>query len=135
MCSISQASHGSAAAPLAALTRHSWEVNAEIPELLADPGVAAELATIPGDALPEHVVTLLASADRATASATVLTGTVEATGGRSAGRPIVGRDASTARFLEVEAGLSVGSAKAIVARARDSAGSTPASRSPGCPLT
>jgi hypothetical protein len=119
MCSIGQQSHGSNAARLAALSAHSLEVSAEIAAMLADPDVLAELAAIPGDALPEHVVTLLASADRATASATVLTGTVEATSGRSAGKLIAGRYASTSRFLEVEAGLSAASARAIVGRARD----------------
>jgi hypothetical protein len=70
------------------------EVSAEIAAMLADPDVLAELAAIPGDASPSHVVTLLASADRASASATLLTGTVEA-------------------------GLSAASARAIVGRARD----------------
>jgi hypothetical protein len=119
MCSIIRQSHGSGAARLAALVGHSAEVIAEIAELAADPDVLAELASLQGDSLAEHVVTLLGSADRATASATVLTGQVEASGGRAAGKLIAGTYASTTRFLEVEAGVSATTARAIVGRARD----------------
>ena len=122
MCSITQQTRGSGAARVAALVAHSLEVNAEIAELLADPAVAAELAALSataGDGPADHVTTLLASADRACASATVLTGYVDAAGGRSTGTLIAGTYASTTRFLEVEGGPSQKSASAMVARARD----------------
>ena len=72
------------------------------------PDVAAELAT-----------TLLAAADRATAAATVLAGQVVATTGPGTGCLIAGRFASARRWLEVEAGLAPGHARAVLARGRD----------------
>jgi hypothetical protein len=50
---------------------------------------------------------------------TVVTGHVEAGGGRGSGCLIAGRYASTSRFLQVETGMSKKTASATIARARD----------------
>src|SRR6476646_8102147 len=98
MCSITQQSHGSPAARLAALTVHAEQVAAEIADLVGDLDLVADVASIPGDAVASQGIALLAAADRATAAATVLVGHLDAGTGRGSGGLIRGRYASIVRF-------------------------------------
>ncbi len=78
-----------------------------------------DLGAVPPDVAADLAVALLRGADRGAAAATVLAGHVTATTGPGTGSLIHGRYASPQRWLEVEAGLSPSSAKAVLARARD----------------
>jgi hypothetical protein len=132
MCSITD--HAAAApvpaAGLAALVAHEVEVGDLIAALLRDPRVASraerqpartgvDVGELPPDLAAELCTALLAVADRATAAATVLAGHVAASTGPGTGTLVAGTYASPRRWLELEAGLSPSSAKAVLARARD----------------
>jgi hypothetical protein len=119
MCSIVEAPTRSAGSRLAALVGHMGELGAEVAALLADPETAAEIAALPGDALAGFVTSLASMVDAGTAALTVVTGHVDAGGGRGSGCLIAGRYASTSRFLQVETGMSKQTASATIARARD----------------
>jgi hypothetical protein len=119
MCSIVEAPAGSVGSRLAALVEHMNELGAEVTSILADPGTAAEIAGLPGDALAGFVTSLASTVDAGTAAMPVVTGHVDAAGGRGSGCLIAGRYASMSRFLQVEAGMSKQSASAMIARARD----------------
>jgi hypothetical protein len=119
MCSIVEAPTGSAGSRLAALVGHLGELGAEVTALLADPETAAEIAALPGDALAGFVTSLASTVNAGTAALTVVTGHVDAGGGRGSGCLIAGRYASTSRFLQVETGMSKQTASATIARARD----------------
>ena len=119
MCSIVEAPAQSTGPRLAALVEHLGEGGAEVTALLADPATAAEIAALPGDALAGFVTSLASTVDAGTAAMTVVTGHVDAEGGRGSGCLIAGRYASTSRFLQVEAGMSKQTASATIARARD----------------
>jgi hypothetical protein len=119
MCSIVEAPTGSAGSRLAALVGHLGELGAEVTAMLADPETAAEIAALPGDALAGFVTSLAATVNAGTAALTVVTGHVDAGGGRGSGCLIAGTYASTSRFLQVETGMSKQTASATIARARD----------------
>jgi len=119
MCSIVEAPTRSAGSRLAALVGHLGEVAAGVTALLADPELAAEIAALPGDALAGFVTSLASMVNAGTAAMTVVTGHVDAGGGRGSGCLIAGRYASTSRFLQVETGMSKQTASATIARARD----------------
>jgi hypothetical protein len=119
MCSIVEAPTGSAGSRLAALVGHLGELGAEVTALLADPETAAEIAALPGDALSGFVTSLASTVNAGTAALTVVTGHVDAGGGRGSGCLIAGRYASMSRFLQVETGMSKQTASATIARARD----------------
>ena len=119
MCSISDQQSGTPASRFAAMLESFGELGARISGMLADPESASVIAGIPSDAVAGVVTSLAGSASAATASMTVLTGQLHATGGRGTGVLIAGKYASTNRFLEVEAGMSKKAASATIARARD----------------
>lgn len=134
MCSITDqvAAGRGRAAQLVALVAHQAEVGARIAELLRDPNVAAQVGdaqepasdgvdvgALHPDAAAELSVILLRSADRTAAAAGVLVGQVLATTGPGTGALVAGRFGSPRRWLEVEAGLAPGSARAVLGRARD----------------
>ncbi len=119
MSSLLTAPTGTSGSRLAALVASSQQVHQQIADLLADPSLAAEIATVPADAVAGFVTALLSSIDTATAATTVLVGHVDAGTGPGTGLLVDGKYASTRRFLEVEGGMSQKSASAMVARARD----------------
>jgi len=118
MCSITGQARGVArGARLATLIAHGRELAEDVTADLLDADAVADLAGQPVDAVATQVRDLLATADQVRAAAAALTGVVAA--GVQARQLIEGTYASTARFLQVEAGLAEGSAKALVARAHD----------------
>jgi hypothetical protein len=82
MCSIVEAPTRSTGSRLAALVGHFGELGAEVAAMLADPEMAAEIAGLPGDALAGFVTSLASTVDAGTAAMTVVTGHVDAGGGR-----------------------------------------------------
>ena len=84
------------------------EISEAIAAEFADQGAVGDLAELPGDAVEGHLRDLLACADRASASATVVAGVPDSSASLRA--LIEGWYASVRRFLEVEAGLAPASA-------------------------
>ena len=118
MCSVTEDASGRGLAPsLGMLFGHAHEVGEQIAAALAQATDGTALTGVHADDAAGQVRDLLALADRARAAAAVLTGVVD--DAASARLLIEGSYASTARFLESEAGLSPGSATAFTARARD----------------
>jgi hypothetical protein len=118
MCSVTEDASGRGLAPsLGMLIGHAHEVGEQIAAALARATDGTALTGVHADEAAGQVRELLALADRARAAAAVLTGVVD--DAASARLLIEGGYASTARFLESEAGLSPGSATAFTARARD----------------
>ena len=81
MCSITDQPSATTASRFAAMVEDFGELGARISGMLADPESASELAGVPGDAVAGFVTSLAGSASAATASMTVLTGQLHATGG------------------------------------------------------
>ena len=128
MCSIADTAAAGLdrAAELAALVAHQAEVGARIAELLRDPRLAdgggsgrVDVGGLHADTAAQAATSLLGTADRAVAAATVLVGQVLATTGPGTGTLIGGVYASPKRWLQVQAGLAPGGAGAVIARARD----------------
>jgi len=84
--------------------------------LVADPALLAE---VPDELLEVLTLQLHAARDASDAAATVVTGRLERHVGGVKGKLIAGKYASTSRFLEAEAGMAPGAARATVARGRD----------------
>ncbi len=118
MCSTTDLTGGATrGARLAMLAGHLHELSEAVAHELSHPDSVAELATLHPDAVAAQLRHLIAAADQSRASAALLTGVVDSAVSR---RHLVdGTYASTTRFLEVETGLSKGSATALTARARD----------------
>ena len=118
MCSVTDSASGRGLAPsLGTLIGHAHELGERIAADLLDADAQSVLTGVRADDAAAHVRDLLALADRARAAAAVLTGVVD--DATSARQLIEGGYASTARFLQVEAGMSARSATAFTARARD----------------
>ena len=118
MCSITDQARGVSRGPrLAALIGHGRQLAEAVAADLLDPDACADLAALPVDAVAAQVRDLLTTIDRAGAAVAVLTGVVN--GAVSSRQLIDGTYASTRRFLEVEAGMSEQSAKALTGRAHD----------------
>ncbi len=118
MCSITDQARGRSRGPrLATLIGHGRDIATAITADLLDPDASADLAGLPLDALSAQLRDLLTTIDQTRAATAVVTGVVnQAVAGRQL---IEGVYASTTRFLQVEAGLSEQSAKALTARAHD----------------
>ncbi|MFN8158419.1 MAG: DUF222 domain-containing protein [Candidatus Nanopelagicales bacterium] len=84
--------------------------------LAQDPTLLAE---VPDELLETFTLALHQAADASTAAATVVTGRLERQVGSVRGKLIAGRYPTTARFLQVEAGMTTPQARATVARGRD----------------
>jgi hypothetical protein len=84
--------------------------------LVADPALLAE---VPDELLEVLTLQLHAARDTSDAAATVVTGRLERHVGGVKGKLIAGKYVSTSRFLEAEAGMAPGAARATVARGRD----------------
>ena len=118
MCSTTDRTDGATrGARLAMLAEHLRELSEAVAHELSHPDSVAELATLHPDAVAAQLRHLVAAADQSRASAALLTGVVDSAVSRR--HLIDGTYASTKRFLEVENGLSKGSAAALTARARD----------------
>jgi hypothetical protein len=116
MCSVTdQARDSVRGARLAALIGHGRELADDVAADLLDPSADVDLAGLPVDAAAAALKDLLTTIDRARAAAAVLTGVVNRA--VSSRQLIEGTYASTRRFLEVEARLSEGAARALVGRA------------------
>jgi hypothetical protein len=99
------------------LIGHGRDIATAITTDLLDPEAPADLAGLPLDALSAQLSDLLTTIDQTRAATAVVTGAVNrAVSGRQL---IDGVYASTTRFLQVEAGMSEQSAKALTARAHD----------------
>jgi hypothetical protein len=121
MCSITDRVGGtSTGAALALLVEHFGELADTIATRVGD--ADADLAGLPVDAVAGPLRSLLVALDQGRASAAVLTGVVHR--GATSRQLIEGTYASARRFLEVEAGMSEQSAKALAARAHDLADAT-----------
>ena len=118
MCSITDQTRGRSRGPrLATLIGHGRDIATAITADLLDPDACADLAALPLDALSAQLRDLLTTIDQTRAATAVVTGVVNQA---VAGRQLIdGVYASTTRFLQVEAGLSEQSAKALTARAHD----------------
>ena len=84
--------------------------------LASDPTLLAE---VPDELLETFTLALHQAVDSATAAATVVTGRLERQVGSVRGKLIAGRYPTTAKFLQVEAGMTTTQARATVARGRD----------------
>jgi hypothetical protein len=118
MCSTLDAIPAPVTVPgLARLVEHAVEaVRALADALVVDPTLLAE---VPDELLETLTLQLHAARDASDAAATVVTGRLERVVGGVKGKLIAGTYASTSRFLEAEAGMAPGAARATVARGRD----------------